>query len=131
MQPLVNSGSSASDELVNEVDRRAHHNALERRRRHHIKDSFATLRAMLPTSMEPRASRASILNATASYIMTLNTIIAALKSENEKTEGHIRHIEVLCKSICCFVFSSSLSVVVVAFQFNRLKRVYPTPWSLC
>ncbi|KFD58750.1 hypothetical protein M513_00443 [Trichuris suis] len=95
MQPLVNSGSSASDELVNEVDRRAHHNALERRRRHHIKDSFATLRAMLPTSMEPRASRASILNATASYIMTLNTIIAALKSENEKTEGHIRHIEVL------------------------------------
>ncbi|CDW51877.1 HLH domain containing protein [Trichuris trichiura] len=49
--------------FICKVDRRAHHNALERRRRHHIKDSFATLRAMLPTSMEPRVSCFRLLSA--------------------------------------------------------------------
>ena len=45
-QPMHSSGNLAS---MTEADRkRAHHNALERKRRDHIKDSFHTLRDAIP-----------------------------------------------------------------------------------
>jgi Helix-loop-helix DNA-binding domain len=41
------SGSRSFD--LNDDDKRAHHNALERKRRDHIKDSFLMLREVVPT----------------------------------------------------------------------------------
>ncbi|KAB5540097.1 hypothetical protein PHYPO_G00097420 [Pangasianodon hypophthalmus] len=43
------------------ADKRAHHNALERKRRDHIKDSFHSLRDSVPALQGEKASRAQIL----------------------------------------------------------------------
>lgn len=49
-------------------DKRAHHNALERRRRDHIKDSFHGLRDCIPSLVGEKVSRAHILNKATEYI---------------------------------------------------------------
>lgn len=49
-------------------DKRAHHNALERRRRDHIKDSFHSLRDCIPSLVGEKVSRAHILNKATEYI---------------------------------------------------------------
>lgn len=48
--------------------KRAHHNALERKRRDHIKDSFHTLRDAIPNIKGEKASRAQILKGAMEYI---------------------------------------------------------------
>uniref|UniRef100_A0A1B6MNM5 Protein max n=1 Tax=Graphocephala atropunctata TaxID=36148 RepID=A0A1B6MNM5_9HEMI len=51
------------------AEKRAHHNALERKRRDHIKDSFSSLRDSVPSLQgEKVASRAQILKKAADYI---------------------------------------------------------------
>lgn len=51
------------------AEKRAHHNALERKRRDHIKDSFSSLRDSVPSLQgEKVASRAQILKKAAEYI---------------------------------------------------------------
>uniref|UniRef100_A0A8C4QFY6 Protein max n=1 Tax=Eptatretus burgeri TaxID=7764 RepID=A0A8C4QFY6_EPTBU len=50
------------------ADKRAHHNALERKRRDHIKDSFHGLRDSIPSLQGEKASRAMILNKATDYI---------------------------------------------------------------
>ena len=52
----------------NSHDKRAHHNALERRRRDHIKDSFHGLRDCIPSLVGEKVSRAHILNKATEYI---------------------------------------------------------------
>eukprot|EP00118_Oscarella_pearsei_P005172 m.23460 g.23460 ORF g.23460 m.23460 type:complete len:101 (+) comp28481_c0_seq2:41-343(+) len=52
-------------------DKRAHHNALERRRRDHIKDSFTSLRDAIPSMVGEKASRAQVLNKATDYIEKL------------------------------------------------------------
>uniref|UniRef100_A0A8B9R4Y2 Protein max n=1 Tax=Anas platyrhynchos TaxID=8839 RepID=A0A8B9R4Y2_ANAPL len=49
-------------------DKRAHHNALERKRRDHIKDSFHSLRDSVPSLQGEKASRAQILDKATEYI---------------------------------------------------------------
>ena len=50
-------------------DKRAHHNALERKRRDHIKDSFTGLRDAIPTMRGgDKSSRAQILKKASEYI---------------------------------------------------------------
>lgn len=52
-----------------QAEKRAHHNALERKRRDHIKDSFSSLRDAVPALQgEKVASRAQILKKAAEYI---------------------------------------------------------------
>jgi Max protein len=52
-----------------QAEKRAHHNALERKRRDHIKDSFTSLRDSVPALQgEKVASRAQILKKAAEYI---------------------------------------------------------------
>nr|XP_013802184.1 PREDICTED: protein max [Apteryx mantelli mantelli] len=51
-----------------EADKRAHHNALERKRRDHIKDSFHSLRDSVPSLQGEKASRAQILDKATEYI---------------------------------------------------------------
>ena len=51
------------------MDKRAHHNALERKRRDHIKDSFTGLRDAIPTMRGgDKSSRAQILKKASEYI---------------------------------------------------------------
>ena len=46
---LLRSGRHGSGGDHPSTDKRAHHNALERKRRDHIKDSFSSLRDAIPT----------------------------------------------------------------------------------
>nr|XP_021138165.1 protein max [Columba livia] len=54
--------------LPSQADKRAHHNALERKRRDHIKDSFHSLRDSVPSLQGEKASRAQILDKATEYI---------------------------------------------------------------
>ena len=58
------------------MDKRAHHNALERKRRDHIKDSFTGLRDAIPTMRGgDKSSRAQILKKASEYIQVYKLII--------------------------------------------------------
>ncbi|KAH9426629.1 hypothetical protein DERP_002728 [Dermatophagoides pteronyssinus] len=90
-------GGSGSDSggrnIPSAADRRAHHNALERKRRDHIKDSFSSLRDSVPSLHGEKASRAQILKKAAEYIQFMrkkNTNIATdieeIKKQNKMLE---------------------------------------------
>jgi len=95
------SGSSASTKPMTQAEKRAHHNALERKRRDHIKDSFTSLRDSVPALHgEKQSSRAQILKKAAEYIQLMrrkNTShqhdIEDLKRQNNMLETQIRTIE--------------------------------------
>eukprot|EP00063_Salmo_salar_P057629 XP_014032464.1 PREDICTED: protein max-like isoform X3 [Salmo salar] len=58
-------------DVDSDADKRAHHNALERKRRDHIKDSFSSLRDSVPAlqgEKVSKASRAQILDKATDYI---------------------------------------------------------------
>lgn len=91
-------------DLESDADKRAHHNALERKRRDHIKDSFSGLRDAVPSlhgekvSLQgtAKASRAQILKKAAEYIQMMrrkNTShqqdIDDLKKQNKVLEEQI------------------------------------------
>lgn len=88
---------------MSEADRkRAHHNALERKRRDHIKDSFHTLRDAIPNIKGEKVStsRAQILKAATDYIKTMknrNIVyqndIDLIKKQNMEIENQIRQLE--------------------------------------
>ncbi|XP_031772139.1 protein max isoform X2 [Apis florea] len=60
---------SNNTQYYSQAEKRAHHNALERKRRDHIKDSFSSLRDSVPVLQgEKVASRAQILKKAAEYI---------------------------------------------------------------
>merc|ERR1719225_1307665 len=83
------------------LDKRAHHNALERKRRDHIKDSFTGLRDAIPTMKGgDKSSRAQILKKASEYIQykrrknSLNqTDLEDLKRQNNHLEAQIRALE--------------------------------------
>jgi Max protein len=81
-------------------ERRAHHNALERKRRDHIKDSFSCLRDVIPSLQGEKSSRAQILKKASEYIGFMrkkNTAhqndIEDLKRQNEILEEQILILE--------------------------------------
>lgn len=86
---------------LSEADRkRAHHNALERKRRDHIKDSFHTLRDAIPNIRGEKTSRAQILKAATDYIKIMRNRncdfqndIDSLKKANMDIENQIRQLE--------------------------------------
>ncbi|XP_005991549.1 protein max isoform X4 [Latimeria chalumnae] len=92
------------------ADKRAHHNALERKRRDHIKDSFHSLRDSVPslqgekvrgiTGGNQQASRAQILDKATEYIQymrrknhTHQQDIDDLKRQNALLEQQVRALE--------------------------------------
>lgn len=85
-------------DIESDADKRAHHNALERKRRDHIKDSFSGLRDSIPQLQgEKVASRAQILKKAADYIVmmrkkniTHQQDIEDLKKQNQILESQIR-----------------------------------------
>jgi len=83
-------------DIESDADKRAHHNALERKRRDHIKDSFSSLRDAVPSLHGEKASRAQILKKAAEYIAYMrrkNTTVQAdiddLKRQNKVLEEQI------------------------------------------
>eukprot|EP00053_Salpingoeca_punica_P004947 m.51778 g.51778 ORF g.51778 m.51778 type:complete len:127 (+) comp13021_c0_seq2:357-737(+) len=68
------------------ADKRAHHNALERKRRDHIKDSFTVLRDAIPSLSGEKvtASRAQILNRATDFIQQMKKRNAAHAAEMEE-----------------------------------------------
>jgi len=90
---------------LKQLDKRAHHNALERKRRDHIKDSFSSLRDAIPLLHgekinSHKASRAQILKKAAEYIDHMRKKnndhqkdIDLLKRENKLLEEKIKALE--------------------------------------
>jgi len=83
-----------------QAEKRAHHNALERKRRDHIKDSFSSLRDCVPALNGEKASRAQILKKAADYIQIMRRKnhshqqdIDDLRSQNGLLEVQIRNLE--------------------------------------
>lgn len=92
-------------DIESDAEKRAHHNALERKRRDHIKDSFSSLRDSIPSLQGEKvtgmkASRAQILKKAADYIQFMRRKnsshqqdIDDLKRQNQMLEGQIRSLE--------------------------------------
>lgn len=92
-------GSEEPDSPVG-LDKRAHHNLLERKRRDHIKDSFSVLRDSIPSLQGEKASRAQILNKATEFIKHMRQKNAAhasdldrIRKDNEDLERQIRALE--------------------------------------
>uniref|UniRef100_A0A2P2I651 Protein max n=1 Tax=Hirondellea gigas TaxID=1518452 RepID=A0A2P2I651_9CRUS len=86
----------------NHANKRAHHNALERKRRDHIKDSFTSLRDCVPALQgeKVKSSRAQILKKASDYIEFMRkkisshkTDIVDLQRQNELLEAQIKSLE--------------------------------------
>ncbi|XP_040189187.1 protein max isoform X4 [Lithobates pipiens] len=96
-----------SSRFYSSADKRAHHNALERKRRDHIKDSFHSLRDSVPSLQGEKdffspikASRAQILDKATEYIQymrrknhTHQQDIDDLKRQNALLEQQVRALE--------------------------------------
>uniref|UniRef100_A0A182LTB3 Protein max n=1 Tax=Anopheles culicifacies TaxID=139723 RepID=A0A182LTB3_9DIPT len=87
-------------DIESDAEKRAHHNALERKRRDHIKDSFTALRDSVPSLQGEKASRAQILKKAAEYIQFMRRKnnshqhdIDDLRRQNNKLETEIRDLE--------------------------------------
>eukprot|EP00121_Abeoforma_whisleri_P005679 Awhi_evm1s5151 len=92
--------SGEDDQNVSKEVKRAHHNALERKRRDHIKESFSVLRDQIPTLSGEKASRAAILNTAREYIQQMRvsnqnveTEVDELKKQNDMLAEQIRILE--------------------------------------
>ncbi|KAF2897756.1 hypothetical protein ILUMI_08419 [Ignelater luminosus] len=89
-----------NSQFFSQAEKRAHHNALERKRRDHIKDSFSSLRDSVPALSGEKASRAQILKKAAEYIQFMRRKnsshqqdIEDLKRQNHLLESQIRTLE--------------------------------------
>lgn len=94
------SRSGGGSQFYSQAEKRAHHNALERKRRDHIKDSFTALRDSVPSLQGEKASRAQILKKAAEYIQFMRRKnnshqhdIDDLRRQNNKLETEIRDLE--------------------------------------
>jgi len=81
-------------------NKRALHNAMERKRRDSIKDSFRGLQECIPTLRGDKTSRAQVLKKTGDYISQMQNKIAKhqteiedLKKQNAQLEAQIRSLE--------------------------------------
>jgi len=92
-------GSLAGDDGIPE-NKRALHNAMERKRRDSIKDSFRGLQECIPTLRGDKTSRAQVLKKTGDYIVHMQKKISnhqdeikELKNQNTQLEAQIRALE--------------------------------------
>jgi len=121
---------SASVANMTESERRAHHNKLERQRRDQIKESFSSLRDVVPALSSDRAgkassaSRAKILQAATEYIQQMTTRnssvirdIGDLKKQNKLLEQQVRIAE---RELSLKNHTSGSSPV--QFQFNGFAQ---------
>jgi len=81
-------------------EKKAHHNALERKRRDHIKDSFSGLRDSIPSLAGEKSSRAQILHKATEHIQYMRrknqssqADIDELKRHNMLLDEQVRQLE--------------------------------------
>lgn len=111
-----------STHFMTPAERRAHHNALERKRRDHIKESFSSLRDSVPQLQSEKVSRAQILKKAADYITYMRRKnhshqqdIEELKRHNSVLEQQIKSLE-KAKSTGQFAVSGSVSSGSLSFD---------------
>ncbi|XP_022333811.1 protein max-like isoform X2 [Crassostrea virginica] len=116
----LNDGTAT--QFMSQAEKRAHHNALERKRRDHIKDSFHSLRDSVPSLQGEKVSRAQILKKAADYISFMRRKnhshqqdIDDLKKHNAILEQQIRALE-KAKSTGQFAVSSAVNAQAGAFE---------------
>lgn len=94
--------SGASGGYMTLAEKRAHHNALERKRRDHIKESFHSLRDSVPSLLgeKVKASRAQILKQATDYITFMSkknhshqSDIEDIRKQNNVLEQQVRALE--------------------------------------
>uniref|UniRef100_A0A803JGV1 Protein max n=1 Tax=Xenopus tropicalis TaxID=8364 RepID=A0A803JGV1_XENTR len=118
--------------LKQTADKRAHHNALERKRRDHIKDSFHSLRDSVPSLQGEKASRAQILDKATEYIQymrrknhTHQQDIDDLKRQNALLEQQARK-----QKNCAYVaFPSLFRALEKAKSSSQLQSNYSSSES--
>jgi len=95
-------------------NKRALHNAMERKRRDSIKDSFRGLQECIPTLRGDKTSRAQVLKKTGDYISHMQKKISShqdeikeLKNQNSQLEAQIRALE-KAKATGNFVSTASI-----------------------
>ncbi|XP_034111228.1 protein max [Drosophila nasuta] len=124
-------GSSRHTSTANfsQAEKRAHHNALERRRRDHIKESFTNLREAVPTLKGEKASRAQILKKTTECIQTLRRKISEnqkdiedIKKQNSILDEQIRRLEGNPSNGSEFLSGDDLSDVEDALEQSDFSR---------
>ncbi|XP_011431517.1 protein max-like isoform X2 [Crassostrea angulata] len=116
----LNDGTAT--QFMSQAEKRAHHNALERKRRDHIKDSFHSLRDSVPALQGEKVSRAQILKKAADYISFMRRKnhshqqdIDDLKKHNAILEQQIRALE-KAKTTGQFAVSSAVNAQAGAFE---------------
>lgn len=125
----LNDGTAT--QFMSQAEKRAHHNALERKRRDHIKDSFHSLRDSVPSlqgekvglqGTSQKVSRAQILKKAADYISFMRRKnhshqqdIDDLKKHNAILEQQIRALE-KAKTTGQFAVSSAVNAQAGAFE---------------
>jgi len=90
------SSSIGGKEYPFETDKKAHHNALERKRRDHIKESFIGLRDCLPSMKREKASRAQILKQATDYIQFMTKKNSSIQKDidNMRKQNHTLRVQV-------------------------------------
>jgi len=91
------SSSLGGNQFASEVDKKAHHNQLERKRRDHIKASFTSLRDVIPQIRREKSSRAQILKSATEYIQNMSKKNSNMLKDidNMKRSNHILRQQVL------------------------------------
>ncbi|XP_067118317.1 protein max isoform X1 [Centruroides vittatus] len=95
----ANSLKHGGGHFQSQADKRAHHNALERKRRDHIKDSFSSLRDALPAlqgekvNAKKTASRAQILKKAAEYIQFMRRKNSAHQQDIDDLKKQNKYLE--------------------------------------
>jgi len=80
-------GSDDEDDSRPQANKRDHHNALERKRRDHIKGSYSELRESIPTIRGTKASRAQTLQHTADHISEMRGKVEREAQENKRLDA--------------------------------------------
>lgn len=87
-------GSSfGGNQFLSEADKKAHHNALERKRRDHIKESFLSLRDTIPTLRHEKTSRAQILKHATEYIQFMNKKNGSIQKDIDSMKRQNQHLK--------------------------------------
>lgn len=102
------SGDFKTDESAKQPNKQKKmiHNALERKRRDHIKDMFCTLREVVPTIENDKESRADILKKSCDYLTTVRESNAKEREECEHMRKCVETLEAAVEALKkdnCFI----------------------------
>lgn len=107
------------------AEKRAHHNALERKRRDHIKESFSGLRDCIPSLEGEKSSRAQILHKATEHIQYMRrknhahqADIDELKRHNMVLDQQVRELEKARSSGSITIDPSTAALLGPEFLLN-------------